>query len=350
MLTALLLVAVSGQTPAPPQEGCADVDVTYGRAVDALASGLGAEALSLLEDVLARCPTHPSARALARVATRQVELTVRRVGEGGARRGESTSPFAHAELAAFQGLHGFAQGLAFSAATSQFGPLPVVYGVIGSVVGVAGSLLLTPHGVTHGEALTTNSATAWSVWILGASTAAFFPQALSSPGVVLVYQLTTLTLTLAGGALAANLSPPAGRISLMNSGGFWSAVVAALFLSTSAVPSSQARFGVIFGASVLGGAGGLLLGEVVPMSRARALIIDFGGVLGFAVGVGLSLAISPEPSRPLVPGVAMASVTVCGLALAGVLTRDMDLPRLPPLSLAPLGPQGSPGFSLGMAF
>ncbi|RKH62999.1 hypothetical protein [Corallococcus aberystwythensis] len=346
-------VTYSGAVSAPPlvpsDEACA-AESDYVAGFDALVRGEDARALEALERVLQVCPRHPYAPELARLARTRMEPGARLAQDTLARpvvsSEEGPSKGARASLTVVQTLHGITQGILLCEISDcQDTRAYVAVSLLGGGAGAAISLLATRSGMTQGQAAAINSGTVWGFGFGLASIGSFDLDGDSSTGAVMAGALGFTGL----GILVAELArPTAGQVSLANSGGLWSGVVAALLMATQSNSDTRAFFGIEQGVVGAGLVTFALVSRNLDISRGRVLLIDAGGILGGLVGLSaLFLALDDDHGDALLVGTAVG--VVAGLGTATFLTRDFDGPDdAPAVSVVPatLGRHGGLGLAV----
>jgi hypothetical protein len=251
-----------------------------------------------------------------------------------------------------QTLHGIVQGGLLCSLADCDVRLSVASAILGAGVVGGGLWALTEvafDGVRSGQAAAINAGTYWGLWNGVAGTFVIGeddPRALVSG------------LMLAGtglGALAAHLwAPDAGQVSMASSVGIWLGAVAGwTMVAAGSQGSAREFFAVELAVSNLGLVGGAVLSRYVKMSRGRTLLIDTGGILGMLLGVGTAFLINDSADAPLGGGLAIVG-TLGGLTAGYFLTSDVGGPDPDDAGeqtmITPIGPLGSPGFSVATRF
>ncbi|MFP2899949.1 hypothetical protein, partial [Corallococcus sp. 4LFB] len=289
---------------------------------------------------LARTRLDPGARLAQDTLARPVVSSE----EGPSQEGPSKG--ARASLTIVQTMHGITQGILLCAISHcQDTRAYVAVSLLGGGAGAALSLLTTQSGLTQGQAAAINSGTVWGFGYGLASIGSLDLDGDASTGAVMAGALGFTGL----GILVAELArPTAGQVSLANSGGLWSGVVAALIMGTQDDNDARAFFGIeqgVVGAGLLTFA---LVSRSLDISRGRVLLIDAGGLLGGLMGLSaLFLAFNDGHGDVLLVGTAVG--VVAGLGTATFLTRDFDGPDdAPAVSVIPatLGRHGGLGLAV----
>jgi hypothetical protein len=222
--------------------------------------------------------------------------------------------------------------------------------VIGGGAGLAAGLLGTYWGAPTDLALGTSSLTVTSS-LIGATAGtalsavitndAFGRNGVTGPligGGVLV-----------GGALGyyvgeeTHLTP--GDAAVINSGALWGTAAGALFAVTFD-PGSQISGGLVLTGLAMGTAGGTLLQRYFTVSRGHAALIDAAGVVGLVLGLAAESLVQrarddETQSDPRLADYALGGLAT-GLIVGGILTRNIDEPKLP-VNIAPALGKGTVG-------
>jgi hypothetical protein len=297
-------------------------------------------------------PEAPAAEVPAQVAPKK-GVSLAEASKGLVAPGEQPTFAARAWLVGVQGFSGFMASteICYIADCDEL-TVPISLGgaLIGGVVG----FLLTQDGISAGPAAVINAGTLWGMadglligfWRQNYRDAAF-------PATLLV---TTIGLTAAGIGIATQLRPTAGQVAMANSGGIWTGLIVGLvaygFVPIDSSSRIQSELFPIEMVSIHAGIAALgLLSTVHTVSWEHVLLIDAGGLLGTLFGFGLSVVIAQDFERRTF-GLVTALGAAGGLAGATWLTRNMDvkLPALPKVSVAPMGPKGTAGVTLGGVF
>ncbi len=209
-------------------------------------------------------------------------------------------------------------------------------GVIGGgATGLVGSVFLLPD-VPLGTSNLTVTSTAGGA-ILGAGASLLFTR---RPEVI--YPVVGLAAVLAGTAgylVGDAIRINVGDAALINSGVVWGSVSGALF-AASFDPGHTVGGGLVLSGLGMGTIGGLLLQSNFSISRTHAVLIDVGGVVGIIGGLALESLVYPtqtvQTPSPVIDARAqehLANYALGGMAIglltAGVLTRNLDEPKLP---------------------
>lgn len=329
---------------------------TYHLAFVSLASGRREEAIDLLARIARGSPDHPAApRARTLVerlsrgdelepsAGRSADSVVLRTG-----RDDPPSTLARAELVSNVTLFGLAIGgelcLGFGCSDAR-----AVAGLLlaGGAIGLGTSLLLTQDGVTPGYANAVGTGLRWGTILSTlAAVAADDASAQAVAGLLIGGQvLGGITGHLASRATHAS----AGDVSVVSSMGLYTGALAGFVYGAAADSVDRASFPLTL---MIGGALGLIGGgfiaDAFPMSRARALLIDLGAILGTTAGMGSVLLIQGEDTLRAPFFVAAGLGLAGGVALTTFLTRNLDGPELPGLSMGFMPREGGGVVTVGL--
>jgi hypothetical protein len=122
-----------------------------------------------------------------------------------------------------------------------------------------------------------------------------------------------------------------GDAAVINSGAIWGTATGTLF-SVSFEADNKVSSGLVLSGLGMGTLGGVLVTRYFHVSRGRAALIDVGGAIGALVGYGTHGIVSDQTSAAGSSGASQASYTlggmITGLLLSGVLTRNMDAPKM----------------------
>jgi hypothetical protein len=125
-----------------------------------------------------------------------------------------------------------------------------------------------------------------------------------------------------------------GDAAVINSGALWGSVTGALFIgSFGAEDDQKVGAGILLSGLGMGTLGGVLMTRYFTVSRGRAALIDVGGTVGVFVGIAIENVVTQaseadsQSSRERTANYSLGGMAA-GLILAGVLTRNMDAPKL----------------------
>jgi hypothetical protein len=128
-----------------------------------------------------------------------------------------------------------------------------------------------------------------------------------------------------------------GDAALINSGVVWGSVAGGLF-AAAFDPGHTLGGGLVLSGLGMGTVGGILLQRNFSVSRTRAVLIDVGGLVGIIAGLAVESVFyddptvtapgAADPSQEHLANFALGGMAV-GLVAAGILTRNLDTPRIP---------------------
>jgi hypothetical protein len=149
-----------------------------------------------------------------------------------------------------------------------------------------------------------------------------------------------------------------GDAALFNSSVLWGTAVGGLFALSFGGEDRRITAGLVLSGLGMGGASGVLMTRYFEISRRRAVLIDIGGVIGAIGGVtGMVLSSrstdgeqASTASNERLANFMLGGVAV-GLIGAGILTRNLDAPKLAvkPAVGAAAGPGGGSTAVYGIA-
>jgi hypothetical protein len=206
----------------------------------------------------------------------------------------------------------------------------------GGAAGFVGSVFLLPDNLPLGTSnLTVTSSVGGA--ILGAGASLLFTKRLD-----VIYPVIGASAVLGGTAgylLGDQTRINVGDAALINSGIVWGSVSGALF-ATSFDPGHVVGGGILLSGLGMGTIGGLLLQNNFSISRTHAVLIDVGGIIGIIGGLAAESLVYPTqttsgPSEAVdarsqehLANFALGGMAV-GLLTAGILTRNLDNPKIP---------------------
>jgi len=205
----------------------------------------------------------------------------------------------------------------------------------GGVAGFAFSYLYLPKSLSLGTSnLTITSTLAGGV--VGGFGALVFTQ---DPN---IYAPILGASLIAGGAtgyyLGEKTKVSVGDAALINSAMTWGTVAGALF-AESFGSETQVSSGLVLSGFGMGAIGGVVMTRYFHVSRTHALLIDVGGVIGilgglaaeslfYGAGTGTGSQRFTDAEREHLANFSLGGMAV-GLIGAGILTRNVDAPKLP---------------------
>lgn len=152
-----------------------------------------------------------------------------------------------------------------------------------------------------------------------------------------------------------------GDAALINSAMSWGTVSGFLF-AESFGPGRQVYAGLVLSGFGMGAIGGTVMTRYFEISRTHALLIDVGGVIGILGGLAIESLVYgaaqggldqdarfTEAEREHLANFSLGGMAV-GLIGAGILTRNLDAPKLPmqPTLGKAVGPDGKTTTTFGI--
>jgi tetratricopeptide (TPR) repeat protein len=239
------------------------------------------------------------------------------------------------QLIAFSSVAGAGAGASLLYAFQNTG-LSGVGLVGGGAAGFVGSVFLLPDNLPLGTSNLTVTSTVGGA-IAGAGASLLFTRRLE-----IVYPVIGASAVL-GGTIGYLLGDATrinvGDAALINSGLVWGSVTGALF-AASFDPGHVVGGGLLLSGLGMGTVGGLLLQSNFSITRTHAVLIDVGGVIGIIGGLAAESLAYPTktttgPSDVVdsraqehLANFALGGMAV-GLLAAGILTRNLDNPKIP---------------------
>lgn len=274
-------------------------------------SAIAAEVVRLCEDIRSRQPSALAAGAAAESAA---------AGAPGDARGLDRSGRSRLVLAS--AVYGIWAGIAFDIlADVEDGRMVVLPPMLGLAAGLGASIYATRSGeITAGQA--------WAV-ITGLDYGTYSGllwSAAADSDEERVFG-TALATGVAGGligVLAARFRPAQGSVELVRSGGLWGTATTAMLALMSSNISDTGVFTMLAAGMDLGLLGGGLLATQVNVSRDRMLLIDTGAITGLLFGLGTTWLIAGIDDNRQAIGAGGLAGLLAGIAIAVVLTQDMD--------------------------
>lgn len=206
--------------------------------------------------------------------------------------------------------------------------------VAGGAAGFAGSLFLLPDDLPLGTSNLTLTATIGG-GVLGAGVGLLFTQRAE-----VIQPMIGATLVIGGTAgyfVASRTRVNTGDAAVLNSGVIWGSTAGALF-AASFDTGHIVGGGLVLSGLGMGTIGALLLQSNFSVSRTHAALLDVGGLIGIIGGLALESLVYPvqRSDAPVVDPRSqehLANFALGGMAggllVAGILTRNLDLPSLP---------------------
>ena len=205
----------------------------------------------------------------------------------------------------------------------------------GGTAGLFGSLFLLPRDLPLGTSNLTVTSTAGGA-VLGAGASLLFT---GRPEVN--YPVAGAVAVLGGtfGYLVGDRTRiSVGDAALINSGVVWGSVAGTLF-AISFHPDHAVAGGLVLSGLGMGTVSGLLLQHNFSITRTHAVLIDVGGVVGIIGGLAAESLVYGQTvqtannrvddrAKEHLANYALGGMAV-GLLAAGVLTRNLDDPKIP---------------------
>jgi tetratricopeptide (TPR) repeat protein/membrane protein YqaA with SNARE-associated domain len=245
------------------------------------------------------------------------------------------------QFIAYGTVAGSVAGGTLAGATAE--PAVIAVGaMVGLGAGFFGSYFITPRDIPLGtSSLTITSSLIGGV--LGGTVPLLFTDDAARVAPAIGSGLVLGGLT--GYYLGQRIGISPGDAAVINSGALWGTVVGSLF-SGSFEATSERRIGasLVLTGLGMGTLGGVLMTNYFNVSRTRAALIDLGGVVGVFVGAAIDNVVTQSSSGGEQNAEQTANYTLGGLAtglvLAGILTRNMDTPKV---SVTPVMSVTQPG-------
>ncbi|HTL38421.1 MAG TPA: PEGA domain-containing protein [Kofleriaceae bacterium] len=254
--------------------------------------------------------------------------------------------FGRRQLIAYSTLAGSVAGGTLAGASDNAGIVLTGVGA-GLAGGFFASYYATPHDIPLGtSSLTITSSLVGGVAFVNTATLFTDTTRVRAPAV-------GVGLLLGGGVgyyagRRTHITP--GDAAVINSGAIWGTATGLLF-SASFEADDKISSGLVLSGLGMGTLGGVLMTRYFQVSRGRAALIDVGGAIGALVGYGTHGIVSDQTSAAGSSGASQASYTlggmITGLLLSGVLTRNMDAPKLVVAPTVTKTPAGTTMFGIG---
>ena len=240
--------------------------------------------------------------------------------------------FGRRQLMIYGGIAGTVAGALIASAQSSR-----LVEVAGGAAGLTAGLLGVYWGTPKDLALGTSSLTVTSSLIGGGGGAALAAVLTNN----LLGRNETSDPLIGGGLLvgagvgyyiADQTHPTPGDAAVINSGALWGTVAGGLFAITFD-PGSQISGGLVLTGLAMGTAGGTLLQRYFTVSRGRAALIDASGVVGIVLGLAAESLVQRARDDESQSDARTANYALGGMAtgliVGGILTRNLDDPKLP---------------------
>ncbi|HSK01452.1 MAG TPA: hypothetical protein VK932_09430 [Kofleriaceae bacterium] len=201
----------------------------------------------------------------------------------------------------------------------------------GAAIGLLGSLLYLPDEVPLGASNLAITAGLTGT-VAGITGALVFTSSERITGPVL--GATTLLGTGLGYYLGERTKISPGDAALFNSSVLWGTVAGGLFALSFGGEDRRISSGLVLSGLGMGAVSGVLMTRYFEVSRRRAVLIDIGGIAGIIGGLAAEGLVyrseedSAEASAEHVANFMLGGVAL-GLIGAGILTRNLDAPKVP---------------------
>jgi hypothetical protein len=201
----------------------------------------------------------------------------------------------------------------------------------GAAIGLLGSILYLPDEVPLGASNLAITAGLTGT-LAGVTGALVFTDSERIAGPVL--GAATLLGTGLGYYLGERTKITPGDAALFNSSVLWGTVAGGLFALSFGGEERRISSGLVLSGLGMGAVSGVLMTRYFEVSRRRAVLIDIGGLAGIIGGLaaeGLvyrSDGAGAEASAEHVANFMLGGVAI-GLIGAGILTRNLDAPKVP---------------------
>jgi hypothetical protein len=243
--------------------------------------------------------------------------------------------FGHRQLVVFSTAAGVGATAALLYAFQDTG-LATLGSFAGGAAAFVGSAFLLPDDMPLGTSNLTVTSTVGGA-ILGAGVGLLFTkrQDVIQP----IAGATAVAAGAVGYILGDQTRITTGDAAVINSGIVWGSVAGGLF-ALSFDPGHRLGGGLVLSGLGMGTVGGLLLQRNFSITRTHAALIDVGGLIGIIGGLAAESLVYPTrtTSGPtdMVDAQSqehLANFALGGMALgllgAGILTRDLDSPKIP---------------------
>ncbi len=199
---------------------------------------------------------------------------------------------------------------------------------IGSVLGVgaglAGSYFAVPRDLPLGTSNLTITTTV-AGGIAGYFGARVFTE--QDKYIQPVFGASILLGGAAGFVAGEKIKISTGDAALFNSTAVWGTTAGSLF-AISFDPPRQVASGLVLSGLGMGVVGGVLMTRYYDISRNHALLVDIGGLVGVVGGLAVASIASETRTQERLANYSLGGMAV-GLVGAGILTRNMDIPKIP---------------------
>jgi hypothetical protein len=216
-------------------------------------------------------------------------------------------------------------GLAFASGDSA---VALAGGVGGGALGLFGALLYLPDQVPLGAAnLTITAGVIGGVAGYAAARVLTGRERIAQP----IQGAGALLGTALGYYVGAREAVSPGEAALINSSALWGTAMGSLFALSFGAEDSRVSAGLVVTGLGLGAVSGVLMARSYQVSRRRAVLIDIGGIAGLLGGLAserlVYSTVSDDPSVEQAANFSIGGLAL-GLIGAGILTRNLDAPKL----------------------
>lgn len=196
--------------------------------------------------------------------------------------------------------------------------------VLGVGAGLAGSFFTVPRDLPLGTSnLTITSTVAGGI-------AGYFGARVFTDEDKYIQPVFGASILLGGAAgfiAGERLKVSVGDAALFNSTVVWGTTAGSLF-AISFDPPRQVSSGLVLSGLGMGVVGGILMTRYYDISRNHALLVDIGGLVGVVGGLAVASIASETRTQERLANYSLGGMAV-GLVGAGILTRNMDIPKIP---------------------
>ena len=204
-------------------------------------------------------------------------------------------------------------------------------GLLGGATGLIGSYVLVPRDQPLGTSNLTITTT------ITGGIAGYFAASAFTDRQEIIQPIASASLLVGGAAgyyLGNKLDISTGDAAIFTSSVLWGTTAGGLF-AFSFDPPRGIGSGLVLSGLGIGSVGGILLARSFDVSRSHAVLIDIGGVAGIIGGLAVkSLAYpSTDVTDERADNQRRANYALGGMAIglvtAGILTRNVDEPKIP---------------------
>jgi len=204
--------------------------------------------------------------------------------------------------------------------------------LVGAGAGILGSILWLPEQVPLGTSNLAITSTIAST-IAGGTAARLFTD--DADIIEPVLGLSTIVGAVGGYYAGARTKISPGDAALINTNLVWG-TAAGLAFSISFDAGTRLGSGLVLSGLGMGAVSGILMTNYFEISRTHAALIDVGGVIGVIGGLAAeSMAYRDDQDTARqeehAANFALGGMAV-GLIAAGILTRNLDSPKVPPMT------------------